>query len=74
MSRHRLVTETNGRQHVSSVVLAPDELEDTLDSEMFMHAAAGWQVTRYKDMVQCRRGEATRWIWIRTRQPEDDTL
>lgn len=72
--RNRLVTEQDGAQHVSSVVLSLDEAAEFLDAEADMHKAAGWQVDHYGGMIRCSRGTLVRWLWIRSRSPLEDTL
>lgn len=72
--RNRLVTEQNGRQHVSSVLIADEEIMDMLDWECRVHEATGWDVQRYGQMIRARRGSIVRWIWVRTRLPLEDTL
>jgi hypothetical protein len=72
--RNRLVTEQDGREHVSSVLLAPDEIPYMLETEEHMHTITGWNVTRHGAMLRCQRGPTIRWIWVRSRKPQDDTL
>ena len=72
--RHRLVTEQDGKQHVSSVIVPLEEVPFALDYEQMIHAAAGWDTRRYGNMLRVHRNGSTRWIWVRARNPMEDTL
>jgi very-short-patch-repair endonuclease len=72
--RHRLVTEQDGKQHVSGVLLMDDEIDGMLNIEERLHEAAGWDVTRYGTMMRLTKGTAVRWVWVRSRPAlEDET-
>lgn len=72
--RNRLVTEQDGKQHVSSVLLRPDEIPWMLDTEETMHTLSGWNVHRHGAMLRCVKGETVRWVWVRSRPVMEDTL
>lgn len=55
MSRWRLVDEQNGRTHVSSVVLAEDEVDEQIEAEAYLHSLAGWAVTPGQRIIVCRK-------------------
>lgn len=73
-TRHRLVTETNGEQHVSSAIIPLEELSHALAWEEQIHAGAGWNTKRYPGLVRAERNGVVRWIWVRARNPMEDTL
>lgn len=62
MSRWRLVDEQNGRVHVSTVVLAEDEIDEQLGAEAYLHRLAGWTVTEGDRVVVCRKRDTCRVI------------
>ena len=72
--RHRLVTDQDGQQHVSSVMFTLDEAADMLNLEENMHRETGWDVTRYGPTMRCKKGAVVRWIWVRSKPPLEDTL
>lgn len=72
--RNRLVTEQNGRQHVSTVLITADEIPHMLQAETLMHQATGWHVDDYGAMLRFTKGETVRWVWVRSRPPLEDTL
>ena len=72
--RNRLVIEQNGREHVSTVLLSADEIPQMLEAEIWMHQATGWHVDRHGAMLRFTRGDAVRWVWVRSRPAMDDTL
>jgi len=72
--RNRIVTDQDGQQHVSSVLLTLEEAADMLDLETRMHEATGWTVTRYGTTMRCQKGQTVRWVWIRSKPPLEDTL
>jgi hypothetical protein len=73
--RNRLVvTEQAGEHHVSSVLLAEDEILPTLEWEEEAHRAGGWRVDNFGGMLRCEKGATVRWVWVRSKTPQDDTL
>jgi hypothetical protein len=80
--RYRLVTTTNrfGRssEHVSSVVLAREDVQPSLEVEAEMHEAAGWTVERLERTgeglfaVIVHRAGRARTIEARAFSPMDD--
>ncbi len=72
--RNRLVTDQDGTQHVSSVLLTADEIPRMLEAEIQMHRATGWHVTRYGGCLRMQRGDTVRWVWVRSKPPLEDTL
>jgi len=71
--RHRLVTVQNGREHVSAVVLGPDEVSDHLHIEACLHQAAGWVVYEEPGVrVVATRAHVTREITARNFNPMED--
>jgi hypothetical protein len=74
MNRLRLVKEQDGTQHVSGLVLANDEVPEALQWETDLHMAGGWTVERYGAMIRFTKGDAVRWVWVRSRPPLEDTL
>ncbi len=72
--RHRIVTDQDGQQIVHSVVLSLDEAASMLDLDERMHRETGWDVTRYGACIRCRKGHTVRWVWIRSKDPMEDTL
>ena len=72
--RNRLVTEQDGTQHVSGLVLTSDEIPEALDWEAQLHQATGWTVERYGVMLRCSKGDIVRWVWVRSKPPLEDTL
>lgn len=72
--RNRLVTEQAGHETVSSKILALDEVGPELELEIQLHEQTGWQVRRYGTTVRFQKGDVIRWIWVRSRQPLEDTL
>jgi len=73
--RHRLVTEQDGEQHVSGLVVTIDEAVKMLRIEAALHQATGWDVTWYgRYMVRAAKNGTPRWSWVRSRTPlEDET-
>jgi len=72
--RNRIVTDQDGTQHVSPVLLTLDEAAEMLDLEERMHRASGWDVTRYGATIRCRKSDTVRWVWVRSRTPLEDVL
>jgi hypothetical protein len=72
--RNRLVTEQDGRQHVGGLVLTTDEIGQALDMEIMLHRARGWDVRRYGATLRLEKDGCVRWIWVRSREPMEDTL
>lgn len=72
--RNRLVTEQDGRQHVSTVLIGADEIPGMLGAEETMHTLAGWDVRRHGAMLRCQKGTVVRWVWVRSRPVMEDTL
>jgi hypothetical protein len=76
--RNRLVTEQDGRQHVSTLLLADTEIAEALEWEEQLHAAGGWTVERHGAMRRFHKHTATgpkvRWVWVRSRPPLEDNL
>lgn len=72
--RNRMVTEQDGRQHVSPSLLTLDEAADMLDLETQLHKATGWTVSRYGPCLRCEKGPVIRWVWVRSKPPLEDTL
>ena len=72
--RNRLVTETDGEEHVGARILTLDEIPEQIDMEIMLHMARGWQVRRYGTTVRFQKGDTIRWIWVRSREPLEDTL
>jgi hypothetical protein len=68
-----MVTEQDGVQTVSGVLLTEDEIDGMLNIEERLHEATGWDVVRYGTMMRMSRGTAVRWVWVRSREPLDDT-
>lgn len=63
-TRWRMTTQQGDEPpHISSVVLAPHEVEETLDAELAMHIAARWQVLEsgeHEFVVKSDRGVVRR--------------
>lgn len=72
--RNRLVTEQDGQQHVSGLVLADWEIPEALEWETQLHNAGGWTVERYGTMLRFTKNGAIRWLWVRSKPPMEDTL
>ena len=72
--RNRLVTEQDGTQHVSGLLIAEDEIGEALDWEVQLHEATGWAVERYGAMIRCTKGQTVRWVWVRSKPPMEDML
>ena len=73
--RNRLVIHQVGAdEHVSSVLLKPSEVVPMIDTEEAMHKAAGWRVTRYGHVLRCQHNATVRWVWVRSRTPQEDKL
>lgn len=72
--RNRLVVEQDGSQHVGSYLLATDEIPARLTLEAQIHAATGWHVERYGAMLRFTKGDAVRWVWVRSKPPLEDTV
>jgi hypothetical protein len=72
--RHRLVTEQDGTENVGGLVLAQDEIGEAIEIEVRMHQLSGWTVRRYGHTVRLQKGDTVRWIWVRSREPMEDTL
>jgi hypothetical protein len=81
--RWRLVTTTTRprhpvSEHTSSVVLARDEVADSLEVEAALMESAGWTVDRVVSdalglvMIVARRGRRTRTVKARAFSPMDD--
>lgn len=72
--RNRLVTEQDGRTHVSGTLIPHDEIAETLDLETDLHRLGGWDVREYGQMRRFQKGTTIRWVWVRSRPPMEDTL
>jgi hypothetical protein len=73
--RYRLVTEQDGKQHVSGTLLRREEIPAMINIEHALHEAGGWTVTRYEGVgLQMEKDGVSRWTWIRARTPLEDTL
>jgi hypothetical protein len=72
--RNRLVTEQDGQTHVSSLLIAAEDIPEALDWEAQLHEATGWNVTRYGACLRARKGETVRWVWVRSKPPLEDTV
>jgi hypothetical protein len=72
--RNRLVTEQDGTEHVSGLVLAADEIPQALELEIGLHVLGGWDVTRYGERVRFEKNNVVRWVYVRSRPPMDDLL
>lgn len=71
--RVRLIHCQNGREEVSTVILAPDEVADHLHAEAVLHQAAGWAV--YEEpgaLVVAQRPGVRREVYARTFDPMED--
>lgn len=80
-SRWRITSEQNGRESISSVVLADDEWQKHLDIEARLHRLSGWEVAEVRTdddlhtvAVVARLGPITRVLSARESGPFDDTL
>ena len=74
-SRARLVTNQNGREHVSSVVLGLDEVADHLHAEAVLHQAFGWAVYEEPgELVVAQRPGIRREVYARTFDPMGEEL
>ena len=71
--RYRLVKETNGEQHIASLILTADEIEQALEGERLIHEMGGWSVTSYPGMLRFVKAELVRWVWVRSSDPMTDT-
>ena len=76
--RFRIVTEQNGSEHVSSIVLARDEIIEHIAIEADMHEATGWDVSRFALNglmlgFTATRGGCTRYVFGRSFTPHTDT-
>jgi hypothetical protein len=67
-----MVTEQDGKQTVSGVILMDDEIDGMLNIEERLHQAAGWECCRYGTMMRLTKGTAVRWVWVRSRDALDD--
>ena len=74
MLRNRLVTEQDGRQHVSGLLLTDWEIPQAIDLEIQLHKASGWDVHRFGATVRFQKDDTIRWVWVRSRTPLEDTL
>lgn len=75
MKRYRLTSQRiGGTPHVSSVLLAEDEVEEQLEAEALLHRMSGWVVTEGDRTLVCRRGTLVRVIGVRESDPMHDTL
>ena len=72
--RNRLVTEQDGHQHVSGLLLATSEIPEALEWEIMLHEAGGWDVRRYGTTVRFQKQATVRWVWVRSRPPLEDNL
>ncbi len=72
--RNRLVVEQDGHQTVSTMLLATEEIPEMLNLEARMHTATGWHVERHGSMLRFTKGDAIRWVWVRSKPPLEDTL
>ena len=79
-TRARIVSETNGHRHVSSVVLAPHEIQRHLEVDADLHRAAGWSVDELRAgdgrilqvlAVSTRLGKKRK-VWAQTFDPMSD--
>ena len=73
--RNRLVIHQGDEpDFVSGTLLKPSEIVPMIDAEELLHRAAGWRVTRYGHTLRCQRGPVIRWVWVRSRTPQEDKL
>lgn len=72
--RNRLVTEQDGKQHVSGLVLADWEIPEALEWEEQLHEASGWTVDRHGSMRRFEKNGVVRWLWVRSKTALEDTL
>jgi hypothetical protein len=76
--RNRLVTEQDGQQHVSGLLLADSEIPAALEWEEQLHHAGGWTCERHGAMLRFHKhtatGQVVRWVWVRSRPPLEDNL
>lgn len=71
--RLRMVTVQNGREHVSAVILAPDEVSDHLHAEAVLHQATGWAVYEEPgELVVAMRPGIRREVFARHFNPMED--
>jgi hypothetical protein len=70
--RNRLVVDTMGEQHVSSLLLAVEDIPEALDIERRLHEATGWTVSDYGQSIRFEKGDLIRWVWVRSRPPLED--
>ena len=79
-TRARIVTDTNGHRHVSSVVLGLDEVQPHLELEAELHRAAEWSVDELRAgdgrilqvlAVSTRLGKKRK-VWAQTFDPMSD--
>ena len=76
MTRWRLVTVQNGKEHVSTVVSAPEEVDRDLAAEADLHRMAGWKVLRVlmndQLIVIATKGRVSRRVFFREYDPMED--
>jgi hypothetical protein len=72
VSRYRLVTVQNGREHVSTVVSGRDEIERDLWAEALLHSWSGWKVAVGTGMVVATKGDVVREVFFREYDPMGD--
>ena len=72
--RNRIVVDTMGEQHVSSLLLAAEDIPEALELERRLHEQTGWHVSDYGQSIRFQKGDLIRWVWVRSRTPlEDET-
>lgn len=72
--RYRMVTTQDGNTHVHSVLLAEDEVQESLDAEALLHKMGGWRVTPGDRLLVCRKGSIERIITVVESDPHDDFI
>ncbi len=68
--RNRLVTEHDGRTHVSKLLIDNDDIGEVLDYEQHLYERTGWHVTR---ALRCAKDENVWWVWVRSLPALEDT-
>lgn len=72
--RHRLVVDTMGQENVSGLILTDEhEIAEALELELRLHRETGWDTTQYGATLRFQKGDKIRWVWVRSRTPEEDT-
>jgi threonine dehydratase len=62
-----MVSVQNGKEHVSTVVLGREELDEQMKAEAEMHVVAGWEVLKSRDglWMMARKGNIVREVFVR---------